>query len=313
MPGGHRYPVAYWFHGYGGPTYNLTQFAVRFRQRMTRGKIPPMIWVIPDMTTPTGTSEFVDSPNNGPWDTAFTRELVPYIDHTYRTEARLGARFLTGHSSGGWASLHLQLAHPRLFGGTWLTSPDPADFHAFIQANLYAASANVYRGSDGKTLPLVRQGGSVSSFETVARTEAVLGAYGGQLSSFEWTFLPRGEDGRPQPMFDRTTGAVDPAVVAYWQVHDDLAATLARLPPADQRALAGKLHLWVGSSDTFYLDGAVRRFGAVAKAAGVDATVTIIPDRTHFDLYAEPSDSLGLFDTIATQMKAAWRNSVHRR
>ena len=305
VPYGRRYPVVYWFHGYGGPTYNLTQFAARFRQRMVRGKMPPMIWVIPDMTTPTGTSEFVDGPNNGPWDTAFTKELVPYIDRTYRTEARPGARFLTGHSSGGWASLHLQLAHPCLFGGAWATSPDPVDFHAFIQTNLYAPIANVYRSSDGKTLPLVRQGAHVSSFKAAARTEAVLGTYGGQLTSFEWTFSPRGEDGRPQPMFDRTTGAVDPAVAAYWQAHYDLAATLAHITPADRQSLAGKLHLWAGGSDSFYLDGAVRRFGAAAKAVEVDATVTIVPDRTHFDLYTENGDPLGLFDTIAAQMNAA--------
>jgi len=312
-PGGRRYPVVYWFHGFGGPTYNLTQSAVRFQQRMTRGKMPPMIWVIPDMTTPTGTSEFVDSVNNGPWDTAFTNELLPHIDRTYRTDARSGARFLTGHSSGGWASLHLQLAHPRLFGGTWSTSPDPVDFHAFIQADLYAPGANVYRSGDGQPLPLVRQGASVSSFETAARTEAVLGAYGGQLTSFDWTFSPRGEDGRPQPMFDRTTGAVDPAVVAYWQAHYDLAAGLARLTPADRRALHGKLHIWVGGSDSNYLDGAVRKFDVVAKAAELDAAVAIVPGRTHFDLYTENGDTFGLLDTIAAQMAASSRGTNSHR
>jgi hypothetical protein len=312
-PGGRGYPVVYWFHGFGGPTYNLTQSAVRFQQRMTRGKMPPMIWVIPDMTTPTGTSEFVDSVNNGPWDAAFTSELLPYIDSTYRTDARPEARFLTGHSSGGWASLHLQLAHPRLFGGAWSTSPDPVDFHAFIQADLYAPGANVYRRSDGQPLPLVRQGTSVSSFETAARTEAVLGAYGGQLTSFDWTFSPRGEDGGPQPMFDRATGAVDPAVVAYWQTRYDLAASLTRLSPADRRVLRGRLHLWVGGSDSNYLDGAVRMFDVAAKAAGLDAAVTIVPGRTHFDLYTENGDTFGLFDTIAAQMAAASRGTTSHR
>ena len=312
-PGERRYPVVYWFHGYGGPTYNLTQAAVRFQRRMARGKIPPMIWVIPDMTTPTGTSEFVDSVNNGPWDTAFIRELVPYIDRTYRTDARPRARFLTGHSSGGWASLHLQLAHPGMFGGTWSTSPDPVDFHAFIQADLYAPAANVYHRSDEQPLPLVRQGPNVATFETVARTEAVLGAYGGQLASFEWTFSPRGQDGRPQPLFDRTSGTVDPAVAAYWQTHYDLAASLVQLSRADRRTLRGKLHLWVGSSDTFYLDGAVRKFDAVAKSAGLEATVTILPGRTHSDLYTANGDPLGLVDTIAAQMAAGLRRTTSPR
>ena len=123
--------------------------------------------------------------------------------------------------------------------------------------------------------------------------EAVLGAYGGQLASFDWTFSPRGEDGRPQPMFDRATGAVDPAVIAYWAAHYDLAASLARLTPADRRAITGNLHLWVGSVDSNYLDEAVRKFAAAAKSAGVDAALTIVPGRTHFDLYTKNGDPLG--------------------
>lgn len=99
-PGGRRYPMVYWFHGYGGPTDNLTQFAAHFRQRMTRGTMPPMVWVIPDMMTSTGPSEFVDSSNNGPWDTALTSELVPYIDHTYWTEARPGEPSHLGARTG---------------------------------------------------------------------------------------------------------------------------------------------------------------------------------------------------------------------
>jgi enterochelin esterase-like enzyme len=117
-------------HGFGGPPYNLTATAVRFQRMMARKEIPPMIWVVNDMHAPTGPTGFTDSVNNGPWGTAFTQELLPYLDRTYRTQARAGSRFLTGHSSGGWASLMLQVTYPHLFGGSWSTSPDPVDFHA---------------------------------------------------------------------------------------------------------------------------------------------------------------------------------------
>ncbi|WP_254784665.1 hypothetical protein [Sphingomonas sp. OK281] len=141
----------------------------------------------------------------------------------------------------------------------------------------------------------------------------MLGSYGGQFASFDWTFSPRGEDGRPQPMFDRSTGAVDRTVAAYWRAHYDLAASLDRLTPADRQALVGRIHLWVGGSDTFYLDSAGRRFDGAAKSAGIDATVTIIPGRSHADLYTVGTNELGLFDTIAAQMLAASRQSAGRR
>lgn len=303
--GKQRYPVVYWFHGFGGPPFNLTMTAVRFQRMMARGEIAPMIWVVTDMSGPTGPNEFTDSVNNGPWGTAFTTELVPWLDRTYRTQARAGARFLTGHSSGGWASLHLQLTYPHLFGGTWSTSPDPSDFHAFINADLYAPRANVYRGPDGKQLPLTRPGPSVKAidFEESTRMELVLGAYGGQSTAFEWVFSPRGDDGRPLPLFDRISGQVDPHIVQYWHDHYDLAAALARLAPADRRALAGKLHLWVGGEDSFYLDRAAVRFGAAAKAAGIDTQLTVVPGRDHFTLYTVGEDRLGLYKVMAAQMQ----------
>jgi hypothetical protein len=301
-----RYPVVHWFPGFGGPPYNLTAFAVRFQRMMARKEIPPMIWVVNDMHAPTGPTEFTDSVNTGPCGTAFTQELVPYLDRTYRTEARAGARFLTGHSSGGWASLMLQVTYPQLFGGSWSTSPDPVDFHAFVNADLYAPGANVYRAADGTPLPLTRDGKSTKavSFESAARMERVLGAYGGQNSAFDWVFSPRGEDGRPQPLFDPVSGAVDPQVAQYWHDHDDVAAAVARLAPGERRKLAGKLHVWVGAQDSFYLDRAAVRFAESSNRLGLDVKLTVVSGRDHFDLYTDGTDRLGLFKVIARQMEA---------
>jgi hypothetical protein len=301
-----RYPVVYWFHGFGGPPFNLTMSAVRFQRMMARGEMPPMIWVVPNMSAPSGPTEFADSANNGPWGKAFTDELVPYVDHAYRTRSQAGARFLTGHSSGGWASLWLQVTYPRLFGGTWSTSPDPVDFHAFINADIYAPGANVYRGQDGHPLALTRRGASVPAidFQASAQLERVLGSYGGQNAAFEWVFSPRGEDGKPQALFARDSGDVDPQVAQYWHDHYDLAAALERLSPSDRQALSGKLHLWVGAQDTFHLDRAAMRFAEVAHRNGIDATLTIVPERDHFNLYTEGSDRLALFKIMAAQMQA---------
>ena len=172
-----RYPTVYWTHGFGGNLELILGVGVSLRDRMKDGKVPPMIWVMLDESCPQGTHEFADSVNNGPWGAALTTEFIPSLERKYRMDARTTGRFLNGHSSGGWATLQLQVSYPKIFGGTWSTSPDPSDFHAFSGIDLYAANANVYRKPDGSAVAYHahgRQGGgdarAVCTDGTGART-----------------------------------------------------------------------------------------------------------------------------------------------
>jgi len=297
------YPVVYYTQGFGGDNDRVVGTLVSVYAAMAKGEMPPMIWVFLDESGPTGTTEFADSVNNGPWGRALTTELIPALEKTYRMDARPSGRFLQGHSSGGWATLWLATRYPKLFGGTWSTSPDPSDFHDFTGVDLYAPHANVYRKADGTPYPLVRDHGKVlATFQQFAGLERVMGPYGGQLASFEWVFSPRGKDGRPEPLFDRDTGEVDPAVVAYWREHYDIAYRLARDWPRLKADLDGKIHLYVGTADTFYLDGAAHRLKAVLDGLGASSDIRFIPDRTHFDLYRIKDDRQGLLKQIAWQM-----------
>ncbi|MCL1634529.1 esterase family protein [Luteimonas sp. SX5] len=305
---GQRYPTVYYTHGFSGKLSRLIADVASMDERMRDGRMPPMIWVFLDESSATGTHEFADSVNNGPWGTALTTELIPELEKRYRMDARPSGRFLTGHSSGGWATLWLQVAYPKVFGGTWSTSPDPSDFTDFTGADLYAKDANVYRKPDGKPLPLVRDKGEVkATFEEFAKLERVLGPYGGQMSSFEWVFSPRGEDGRPVPLFDRDTGRVDPQVAAYWREHYDIAHRLRTQWPALKADLDGKVHVIVGDADTFYLDGSARKLKATLETLGAKTDVRFLPGRTHFDLYAEGDDRRALSSKIAWEMYAIAR------
>lgn len=313
-PAGHaRYPVVYWTHGFGGPFTILISRAVRFHQEMAAGQTPPMIYVLLDESSPTGTHEFADSVNNGPWGHALTSELIPALEQHYRMDARPSGRLLTGHSSGGWATLWLQTRYPKVFGGTWSTSPDPSDFHDFVGIDLYAPHANVYRRPDGTPYPVVRNKGQVlATFEQFAKLERVLGPYGGQLASFEWVFSPKGADGRPMPLFDRDTGVVDPDVAAYWRDHFDIAWRLTHNWPALRPDLDGKIHIIVGSADTYYLEGSVHRMKAVLDGLGAKAQVTFIDGRTHSDLNRIGDDPNGLEKQIAWAMWAVARPDTAR-
>jgi hypothetical protein len=301
--GKQRYPTVYVTHGYGGDATTLTSNAAMVYASMAERQMPPMIWVFLDESSPTGTHEFADSVNNGPWGKALTTELIPQLESRYRMDGKAAGRFLNGHSSGGWATLWLQTRYPKIFGGTWSTSPDPSDFHDFTGIDLYAPHANVYRRPDGSAYPLVRDHARVlGTFEQFARMERVLGPYGGQLASFEWVFSPRGKDGRPQPMFDRDTGEVDPAVVAYWRDHYDIAHRLQQQWPQLEGDLDGKIHLYVGTADTFYLDGAAHRLQAVLDGLHARSEFRFLPNKTHMDLYKRGKDPQALLKEIAWSM-----------
>lgn len=306
--GSTHFPTVYYTHGYGGSEERLLNALVGVHLGMSKGEMPPMIWVFLDESGPTGTQEFADSVNNGPWGKALTTELIPQLESHYRMDASASGRFLTGHSSGGWATLWLQINYPKMFGGTWSTSPDPVDFHDFSGVNLYAPSANVYRRPDGKPWPLERVNGKVAgTFEDSVRLERVLGLYGGQMSSYEWVFSPRNEDGRPALLFDRDTGAVNPAVAAYWRDHYDIAHRLKADWPQLQPDLDGKIHVMVGTADTYYLDGAVHRLQAVLDGLHAKSDFRYLPGKTHADLYTQGDDPRALLKQISWEMYAVAR------
>ena len=311
--GGQRYPTVYVNSGFGSTLMYAQLSAASMAGLMAKGDVPPMIWVYLDESSPTGTHEFADSVNNGPWGEALTSEFIPWIEKQYAMDAVPSSRFLTGHSSGGWATLWLQVRYPAVFGGAWPTSPDPSDFHDFTGPDLYAPDANVYRDPRGKAYPIFRDHAKlIATFEQFAKMEAVIGPYGGQMASFDWVFSPRGPDGRPEPMFDRATGKVDPNVVAYWHDHYDIANIVTRDWATLKPNLDGKIHLYVGTADTFYLDGAAHKLQAVFQTLGAHEDFTFVPDKTHFDLFQVGNDRQALLKTIAWDMYAHARPGAKR-
>jgi pimeloyl-ACP methyl ester carboxylesterase len=193
------------------------------------------------------------------------------------------ARLLTGHSSGGWSSLWLQVTYPDVFGGTWSTSPDPVDFRDFQRIDLYAAGENMFRDRKGERRPIARMGKIPALwYDDFTRMDDVIG-WGGQLGSFEAVFSPLDPDGRPRKLWDRSTGAVDPAVARAWEAYD-IRLVLERNWPTLGPKLKGKLRVITGDVDTFYLEGAVKLLKESLDRLGSDAKVEIIPNRDHSTL-----------------------------
>jgi S-formylglutathione hydrolase FrmB len=282
-----RYPVMYWTHGFGGTFARIVdRQAASFAKDLAAGKLPEMIYVLLDEHCPGGTHEFADSVNNGPWGKALTEELIPYLEQKYRMDAKPSGRLLNGHSSGGWAVLWLQVAYPDVFGGTWPTSPDPSDFHSFTGPDLLAnPPQNFYKKPDGSPWMLVRVNGKDRvALEEFARQEAVLGPYGGQIASFDWVFSPRAQDGTPQQLFDHETGKIDPQVAAAWEKYD-IAAIIRKNADLLRPLLQDKIHLTVGTIDTFHLDEPARLLEKTLQDAGIRAQFTYLEGRDHMNLY----------------------------
>ena len=308
--GSATYPTVFTAGGFGA-THKLDgQHLSRQWHLMETGEIPPMIWVALDFSTQTGTTEFADSASNGPWGQALVQEVIPTLEARYRMDAVPSGRFLTGHSSGGWFALWTMVRHPEMFGGGWATSPDPVDFHDFVGVDLYARGANMYRDPGGATRPFQRDHGLVSmTVRQAAKLEAVSGHEGGQLRSFEWVFSPRRKDRSPAYLFDRETGAIEPSVAAYWRSHYDLARILRTSSPSLRKQLDGKVHIVVGSEDSYYLDGAVRRLDATFRAVGARGDFRYVPGASHkmSEVYAREGDRNALWKQITGEMYAIAR------
>lgn len=280
-----RYPVIYEVPGFGG-THLSTRLLQRHQQQRLNRQGVDFIKVLLDPSCPLGHHVFANSKNNGPYGDALVEELIPEIDRQFRTDAREYGRFVTGHSSGGWSSLWLQVNYPKVFGGTWSTAPDPVDFRDFQKIDLYDERSNMFVDLEQKRRPLARVNGQVMLwYDNFSHMEDVLG-YGGQLHSFEAVFSPRGTEGQPQLLWDRKTGEIDPQVAEAWEKYD-INLLLQKNWPRLKDDLAGKIHVVMGDADTFYLEGATILLKDTLAKLGSDADVLILPDRDHFNLFAD--------------------------
>ncbi len=275
-----RYPTIYEIPGFGGD-HNY-RASGQTQAELEDGGVE-FIRVMLDPSCPLGHHVFADSANNGPRGQSLVEEFLPAFDRQYRSIAKPTARFVTGHSSGGWSSLWIQVTYPGHFGGVWSTAPDPVDFRDFQRINLYSANENMYLTADGKSRPLARIGGQVRLwYKGFADMEWTLGS-GGQLHSFEAVFSPRGEDGKPKLVWDRDSGKVFTDVAKTWEKYDIrliLESNWKQLEPK----LRGKLHVFMGDQDTFYLEGATILLKESLAKLGSDAQVEIIAGRDHFNL-----------------------------
>ena len=206
----------------------------------------------------------VNSANLGPYGDAIETELIPYIEKKFRGLGQGWARFLYGGSTGGWESLAVQMFYPDHYNGAFIACPDPIDFRAFTTIDLYKDKNAFYiEGPHKKILqPGTRDylGRVMATTQDINRYELALGTKtrsGEQFDIWQAIYGPVGKDGYPQPIFDKETGEIYPEVAAYWREHYDLRYILERDWATLGPKVQGKLHIYCGSADTYFLNDAV--------------------------------------------------------
>ncbi len=206
----------------------------------------------------------VNSANVGPYGDAIETELIPAIERQFRAIGQGWARFVYGGSTGGWESLAVQMFYPDHYNGAFVACPDPVDFHAYMTVDLYKQDNMFFLPGANKQVeqPAMRDylGHTLMSMRDNIAYEAALGDHGRSGDQFDiWqaVFSPVGQDGYPQSIFDKQTGAIDHQTAEYWHEHYDLNAILQRDWGTLGPKLQGKLHIYVGSDDTYFLNDAV--------------------------------------------------------
>lgn len=287
-----RYPVRYNIAGYGGRYDRVNRLVNNrtFFDWWMSGDAPQIINVFLDGEGPFGDSYQMDSDNSGPYGTNLTEELIPLIEQEYRGIGTPESRFVDGCSTGGWVSLALQLYYPDFFNGVWSYSPDAIEFENYQLVNIYKDD-NEYVNEWGNLRPLARDiyGDPRMTVKDFLQFENVLGwsdtyvTSGSQFSAHTALYSPKGADGLPAPMFDPLTGEIDRKVAEHWKKYDMkilLRDNWAELGPK----LQGKIYIWMGDMDNFYLNPATRAFDEFLKTTEnpkSDAKIIFEPMQGH--------------------------------
>ncbi|MCH7876247.1 MAG: hypothetical protein IH965_13225 [Gemmatimonadetes bacterium] len=252
---------------FGIDGYNRIQqeYAHQFYQDWTGPGFPRVLLITIQHPTPYYDDSYaVNSENNGPYGDAIMHELIPYIERRYRGIGEGWARFTYGGSTGGWEAMAVQVFYPDEFNGAWIACPDPIDFRAYTVVDIYEHDNAYHVDSQWKRTP--RPGrrdylGHVSAtLEEMNHRELALGTKsrsGDQWDIWEAVYSPVGADGYPRRIWDKLTGEIDHEVAAYWRENYDLSYILRRDWQTLGPKLRGKLHIYVGEMDNYYLNNAV--------------------------------------------------------
>ena len=278
-----------------------------FKEYWLTPDTPQMVIVFLDGEAPLGDSYQIDSANNGPYGQATWQEFLPYLTQQFNLVDNASSRFVTGCSTGGWVSLALQTYYPDLFNGAWSFSADGVDFKYFQLVDIYE-DENAFVNENGMQRPSYRakDGETIFSIKREIMMENQMGRHdsfaysGGQWGGWNAVFGPKLEDGSPSTIWDPLTGEIDKAIATQWTKYDLRLYTEKNWQTLGPK-LQGKLNIWMGDVDNFYLNNAMHLYQEMHNAQKEpisDAKFTWVRGAGHCDYKQVP-----MLEKIMTQMQ----------
>ncbi len=247
--------------------YNIIeqQEAYDFYKRWNEPDFPRFLIIEIQHPTPYYDDSYaVNSASQGPYGDAITYELIPHIEKEFRGLGEGWARFLYGGSTGGWEALAVQVMYPQEYNGCFAACPDPIDFRAYCLTNIYEDENAYFYKSDFRELEVPAHRDYLGQIQGTVRgnnhLELVLGdksRSGQQWDIWEATYSPQAADGYPQRIWDKMTGDIDHEVAQYWKENYDLRYIMERDWDKLGEQLKGKIHIYCGDMDNYYLNNAV--------------------------------------------------------
>jgi photosystem II stability/assembly factor-like uncharacterized protein len=289
---GRRWPLRAHVGGYGTrytAVQRLMSSGSEFRRIWLADETPRFIYLQLDGDGPNGDPYQVNSENNGPYGEAITRELIPYVEKNFRGIGEPYARVLDGESTGGWVSLALKVFYPDYFNSVWSSCPDGVDFRGFQLIDIYG-NGNAYFDDKGVERPSKRDASGRVEFTIrhECQMENVIGAgaswtmSGQQWGAWNAVYGPRGQGGRPAPLWDAQTGVINKTIAEHWKKYD-LRMILEQNWKTLGPKVRSKIHISVGEADDYYLNNAVHLLDDFFKRADppANARVQFGPGRGH--------------------------------
>ena len=157
-----RYPVLYLIHG-GGDTAMSWSTVGRANDildnLLAEKKAVPMIVVMPSGWTPGGGQVMTADATKDPFNDEMMRDIIPFVERTYRTVATPEGRALSGLSMGGIQTLNIGLHNLGTFrylavmSSGWVTEQDRQFFYTSEAAKIprYNAALKLFWWGWGET------------------------------------------------------------------------------------------------------------------------------------------------------------------
>jgi S-formylglutathione hydrolase FrmB len=225
------------------------------------GTIPPVIAVFPDGWTSLGGSQWINSDAIGRYRDYVAKDVVGFVDRTYRTLPKAASRAVLGHSSGGYGALVMGRYHPELFSHLGSHAGDCYFEYCYMPDLPKAASALLKAGG----LEAWYQDFKKRSRETKPRGDdfAVI-----NVVAMAAAYSPKkGEPLNIELPFDPNTARLKLDVWNRWLVHDPV-----RFVPKVQDAFRKMKSVFIdcGTRDEYNLRWGARMLAEEFKVTGAE-------------------------------------------